>query len=459
MTHASVRSNRFVLAALALMCAGAVACHQDALGPKTIDTPSGPMRDLGTVIIDVDLKHHRWSARPAGGVGNLPPGVSAAFYGAPPKIEYSLTEGPFTDLGGGDIEYNIHANISNLLDWAIGTNSIHAYPAEPQDTMGVYVYFAIQPYNIKKLGSPCPAGQCTVTIDSADGQYPFIGPGTQKYVFWKTILEPGGTNAQRPGPFETNQSGLTGGINYFRRMSFRTTGNVSDFSFGLSIAAPWVEPNESRWKVFYLADSLPNRVSLDDLRSEPDWRRLGTTGSATITPAACAPNTGACTLSLAGTAGDTLIYYRSDSLRANQSGYMAATLSLSTLTGAQPGVFMGMKDPVKLVQLGISTGTTGFTDSLGILVPGYTFATVLGRSSYRIAKFTTDSAAIYSPAGSTTPLMKIPYASLPPAPVRGSGPPNYDRFFFFGNVTASVGSTSATSLWSNVNYEIGAAAP
>ncbi|MEO9116233.1 MAG: hypothetical protein ABI311_08730 [Gemmatimonadaceae bacterium] len=460
MMHASGRSNRFVLAALALMCVGAVACHEDAVAPKVIQTPSGPMRDLGTVIVHVDMKNHRIEVTPVSATtNNLPPGVEARFFGSTSQIEYALTEGPTnTPLGGTDIEYHIRANISNLLDSAIGTNSPHTYPAVPQDTMGIYVYYAIPPYNFQSLAGPCAPSACTVVIDSADGAFPFTSGQPQQYVFWKAILEGGGTNAQVPGPFETNQTG-TPGAGYFRHMAFHTHGNMTDFSFGLSVAAAWVDPQEARWKVSYVGDSLPTRLSLDDLRSEPDWRRLGTTGATTITPANCTPNTGACNLTLVGTAGDTLIFFRSDSLRASQSGYMAATLSLSTLTGAQPGVFMGLKDPVKLVQMGISTSTTGFTDSLGILLPAYSFPTVLGRTSYRIAKFTNVSAAIYSPAVSTTPLMTIPYASLPPAPVRGSGPPNYDRFFFFGNLTASAGATAATSLWSNVNYEIGAAAP
>jgi len=325
--------------------------------------------------------------------------------------------------------------------------------------MGVYVYYAIPIFNIQAFGAPCAPSACTVTIDSADGAFPFTTGAPQPYVYWKTILEGGGTNAQGPGPFETKQDSI-GGIDYRRNMSFHTTGNVSDFSFGIAMAAAWVEPNETRWKVFYAGDSIPTRDSLRALHSEPDWRRLGSTGSVSITPAACVPNTGACNLTLVGTANDTIIFYRSDSLRASQDGYIAATLSLSTLTGVEPGVFLGLKDPVKLAQLGISTLLTGFTDSTGTLLPATTFATDLGRTSYRVAKYGTDSASIFSPAESTVALKTILYSDLPPAPVRiPAVPPNYDRFFFFGNMTASVSSTAATSLWSNVNYEIGAASP
>ena len=225
------------------------------------------------------------------------------------------------------------------------------------------------------------------------------------------------------------------------------------------MAAAWVDPNENRWKVSYLADSLPNRVSLTDLRSEPDWRRLGNTGSATVGPGGCVPNTNACKLTLTSAAGDTIMYYRSDSLRATQNGYITATVTPSALTGVDAGVFLGLKDPARLAQLGISALLTGFADSTGVINPTFSVATDLSRTSYRITKYGTDSASIFSPAGNTVALVTIPYASLPPAPVRGSGPPNYDRFFFFGNSTASLTSTAATSVWSNVNYEIGATTP
>jgi hypothetical protein len=435
-------------------------CHdQESTSPKIIQTPSGPMLDLGTVIVDVDMKTGTAKVHPLSSATSLPPGVSARFFGKPnTEIEYHFSGQPQGFPAPGVVEYNLHGGFANLLPFAIGTNSPHSYPSLPQDTMGVYVYYVYPPYSFTSGGNPCSPPACDVTVDSADGAYPFTTGTPQLYQYWKTILQTGGLNAQGPGPFETAQDTL-GGINYYRPFSFRTIGAVSTFSFGVAMAAAWVDPNENRWKVFYLADSLPDRVSLFHLRSEPDWRRLGTTGSSVIAPGGCAPNTGACKLTLTAVAGDSIIYYRSDSLRASQSGYITATVTASALTGTQPGVFLGLKDPVKLAQLGISTLLTGFTDSTGTLIPAYSVASDLSRTSYRVAKYGTDSASIFSPAGNTVALVTIPYASLPPAPVRGSGPPNYDRFFFFGNITASLASTTATSAWTNVNYEIGAAAP
>jgi hypothetical protein len=467
--HAFSRLNRLMLGSLALMSAAMIGCRDEqSTAPRTVPTPSGPMRDMGTVIVHVDLKNHTITTEPlTTSTTKLPPGVSARFFGTETQIGYILTEGDFHDFGDGDIEYNLHANFSNLQNFAIGTNSPHTYPAEPQDTMGVYVYYAIPIFNIRKTGAPCPIGACTVTIDSADGVFPFTTGTPQPYVFWKDILEGGGTGASGPGPFETNPTATPGG-GYFRRMSFHTHGSVTDFSFGIAMAAPWVEGNgDARWKVFYVADSLPNRVGTDltDLRSEPDWRVLGTGGgTATIQAPGCVAGSNTCALQIVSTnasaAPETLLYYRSDSLRAAQDGYIAATMTATPSAGsAIPAIFLGLKDPDKLVQLGVSGTLTGFTDATGAFIPGFTVATDNSRNSWRVSKVGITSAAIYSPANSAVPLVTIPYASLPTAPARGVSPGDYDHFFFFGNITQPLVATDATSLWSNVTYEIGAAGP
>jgi hypothetical protein len=464
--HASRSLNRLGLVLLAIGCAGVVACHEDAVAPRTVDTPQGPMLNLGTVIFDVDVKSGKVTAHAVAGSSGVPAGVSAKVFGAIPQIEYSFFGEPQGLATPGVVEFNLHGNISNLLDFAIGTNSFHPFNSPyPQDTMGIYAFYILPPYQFKNTGGADCAPACTVTVDSADGAYTFTGSTPQQYQYWKTILDSGGRNALLPGPFETNPTGIPGG-GYYRPFSFRTTGNVGTFRFGLAMAAAWSDPHESRWKVFYLADSLPNRVSSQDLRSEPDWRVLGTGATATITPGGCTPNTNGCSLRIASSSGtgatQTYEYYRSDSVRAAQSGYIQATMTATPATALfppqKPSIFLGLKDPAKLVQMGISTALTGFTDSTGAFVTatGATSATVSTRSTWRVAKYGADSASIFSPADSLLPLVTLPYASLPAAPVRGSG---YDRFFFFGNITPQFSTAPATSVWWNVNYEIGADAP
>ena len=434
------------------VCILLAACHDAATSPQHEPVPQ--LRNLGTVIVDVDIRRGVVTVHPLGADPSVASGVSAHFYGTTSQILHSLTSLTATPIADGT-EYQLQDRLTNLLGFAIGTNSPHTAPAFPQDTMGVFVYYSLPPYNFTISGVPCPA--CTVSIDSADGAFPFTTVAPQPYVFFKTILEGNGPS----DPLSKTNQTASGGIDYFRTLNFRTSGSVTNFTFGLSVSAAWVDPNDSRWKVAYVADSVPTRTSLQHLISEPDWRRLGSTGAITITPAACVP--GSCLLTLVSTttaAGeDTLMFYRSDSLRASQRGYIAATLNLSTLTGAQPGVFLGLKDPARLAQVGISTLLTGFCDSTGTLLPGYSVATVLGRTTYRVAKYGTDSASIFSPAGSSVALVTIPYLSLPAAPPRQAGATGYDRFFFFGNLTRTVVATAATSLWANVSYEIGVSAP
>lgn len=470
--HGYGRLYRFVLGLLACVAVGA--CTEDSTSPAKHPIPIEQLHNLGTVIVDVDVQSGTVKMHPMGVSTEAPPGVSGRFFGTSAEIEYLFSGQPQGFASTDSVVFNLRGGFSNLLTFAIGTNSPYTSSFFPQDTIGVYVYYSFLPYNFTyapngdDTPTPCPALACTVDVDSADGVYPFTGGVPQPYQYFKTILDGGGTNASGPGRFETNQSGLfAGAINYTRPFSFRTHAPagmlVRTFSFGISMMAPWVDPNESRWPVHYIADSLPNRVDLQNLRSEPDWRVLGTGGgTASILAPGCVAGTNSCQLQLLSTPAsiqpETLMYYRSDSLRAAQDGYIAATMS-TIATGDSASTFLGLMDPDKLVQLGISATEAGFTDSTGAFIPGATVSASLGSSSWRVSKFGTDSAAIFSPASNTTALMIIPYASLPAAPRRADPLVPYDRFFFFGNWTRPLSGSTATSLWSSVNYEIGATAP
>jgi len=178
----------------------------------------------------------------------------------------------------------------------------------------------------------------------------------------------------------------------------------------------------------------------------------------------CTAGTNTCALQLVSTtasaAPETLLYYRSDSLRASQDGYIAATMTATpSALSTSPSIFLGLKDPAKFVQLGISGTVTGFTDTTGAFIPTFTVATDPSRTSWRVSKVGTTSAAIYSPANSGVPLVTIPYSALPVAPARGVNLGDYDHFFFFGNLTQPLTATDATSVWSNINYEIGVLGP
>jgi len=447
-----------MLGSLALVMGGLAGC-QESVAPPHVPPPPDQMANLGTYIVHVDLRNRTVDVSSASQSPNAPAGVNARFYGLATEIEHVFAVSAATPIGIDGAEYHLQLHINNLEPFAIGTNSPHTAPAFPQDTMGVYVYQSIPPYNIT-CSSAC--GAATVVMDSADGAYPFFENHglAQPYLYFKTILEPG-TFGVHSGRGYTDQTGM-GGIDYFRTFNFRTSGGVADFSFGIAVSAPFVSPNETRWKVFYVADSLPNRKSFLDLRSEPDWRIAGTAGADTaIVPAGCAPNTGACGLQITshvpvGQARDTLLYYRSDSVRNAQDAYITATLTISNQSASSvPTVFLGLQDQAKLVKLGISPTQIGFTDTSGAFVGIPANINPL-HNSYRVAKFGTDSAAVYSPPDSSASVLRINYSSLPAAPAKVV----FNRFFFFGNVTrGNAGAKTATSRWTSVNYEVGAHAP
>jgi hypothetical protein len=450
MTHAAIRSRRYGVAALLLALTGLAACHDDLVSPTNHPTPSGPMADLGTYIVHVDAVHRTVYVEAKEPDARTPAGVNARFYGKAGDIEHQLTFVAPTPINATDAMYHLQERIGNTLAFAIGTNSPHVAPAYPADTMGVYIYLSIPPYNLQ-----CPT-TCTVKMDSADGEYPFFESHglPQPYLYFKTILEPG-VFGERHRNF-SDQSGI-GGVDYFRTFNFHTTGSVTNFDFGIAVSAPVL--NETRFKVFYLADSLPYRATagLDHLRSEPDWRvfQSFTSGFAAISP----PKTRNLVISstpVQFTEKDTLEFYRSDSLHDSQDAYIDASMTASSLTtGTLPAVFLGLQDQTKAIILGISGTLTGFADCNGAFV-GTPVPTVAARSTWRVAKYGTDSADIYSPDNSTTPLVRIDRGLLPTTCAKAPG--GYDRFFFFGNITQPLGPT-AVSTWQSVNYEIGANQP
>lgn len=451
MTHAAVRSRRFGAAALVLALTGLGACHDDVVAPATVPTPSGPMADLGTYIVHVDVEHRTVSVETREPDAHTPAGVNARFYGRADQIEHSFTFVPPTDVGGGVAEFHLPDRIGNLLSTPIGTNSVHTAPIYPQDTMGVYIYLSIPPYNLT-----CP-GACSVVMDSADGAYPFFENHglPQPYMYFKTILA-SGVFGERHRNF-SDQSGI-GGVDYFRTFNFHATGSVSNFNFGIAVSAAVV--GDPRFKVFYVADSLPFRIGTDlkHLRSEPDWRVNSsfTSGSSTIN----APgNLQISSTPVVFTETNTLQFFRSDSVRDTQDAYIDASMTATSLgTGTLPAVFLGLEDQTKAVILGIAGTLTGFADCNGAFI-GTPVPTVAGRTTWRVAKFGTDSAAIYSPDNSTAPLVKVLRTLLPARCAKVSqASGNYDPFFFFGNFTQPLGPT-AVSNWQSVNYEIGANQP
>jgi len=452
------RRQRAVAALLTVVVISSAACHGDAVAPKSGVPPIDQMTNLGTTIVDVNLKTGEVVTHPLESGVSTAQGVDARFFGAPGTISHTFQlEGGAPTAG----VYKLDDHIENQFAFAIGTHLPHPVGVFPEDTMGVYVYVSIPP----TVTAGCTPGPSCTVVDSSDGMYPFTSPTPQVYMFFKTILE-AADGTPHSGRDFTDQTSI-GGINYFRTIAFHTSGGVTNFKFGVSASAAAVKPNDTRWKVSYVGDSLPNRVgtSLADLRSEPDWR-VHTSATAvtdtSIQTSACPNAASRCFRIISQTPSgtgvtDSISYFRSDSLGTTDSAYIAADVSFANLTPNSASIFLGMQDRVKGMLLGFSQNKIGFCDAAGNYLTGAAAPVAFSptSTSWRLAKFGADSVVVFN--GTTRALM-LAYASLPAA----TGIPAPTAFFSFGNrpqFKNGNNPTLVTSKWSDVVYEIGATKP
>lgn len=445
------RRHLVVFASVAVAMASVGACRDQSVAPKQVAPPVDQMANLGTTIVDVNLQTGRVVSYPVG-LGSPPSGIDASFFGATGTIHHVFQLQGGAPTAGNT--YILRDHIENVFPYSIGTHLHHALGVFPEDTIGVFVFMSIQPVVI----AGCTAGPtCTVKADSGyDGAFPFTSGTPQQFMYFKTILEPADAFPNQGLDF-TDQSPANGGtgIDYFRTFAFRASPGVTNFKFGVSVSAAREKPNDTRWKVTYVGDSLPIRVgnSLADLRSEPDWRVHGgaaAVSDTSIVTSGCAGGSARCLriVSASPSASDSISFFRSDSLGTSDSAYIVATLNTSNTPNDIPVVFVGMQDRVKLISFGISNNKVGLCDAANTFLPAT--ASPSSVTSWRIAKFAADSVVIY---GDGTRVLQYTYSALPAAPVASAPNP----FFWFGN-RASTG-TNVTSLWSSVVYEIGATTP
>jgi hypothetical protein len=456
MIHAPKGNRRFALGTLALAFALG-ACHDDAMAPKRGTPPVDQLTDLGTYVVEVNLKTGAVVTHQAQTGASTSGDVDARFFGAPGTISHTFQLRGGAPTAGNT--YTLDDHIENLFSFPIGTHLPHATGVFPEDTMGVYVYMSILPV----VTAGCtPSATCKVAADSGeDGAFPFTTPTPQPYMFFKTILETSDGTPHSGLDFTDQRS--VGGINYFRSFSFRASPGVTNFKFGVSVRAAVVKPNENRWLVTYVGDSLPNRLgtALADLRSDPDWRVHGSAASVTdtsITTSGCA-GAANCFRIISATPShtvpaDSITYFRSDSVGTTDSAYIAATVAVLNLRPNSPSIFLGMQDRVKLIQVGIASNKTGFCDaSNAIIAAGSATINSSTTTSWRVAKYAADSVVLFANGVSVA---KLAYSALPAAPATLPTP-----FFFFGNraLNSDPTPTAVTSLWTLVSYEIGVTTP
>ena len=457
-SHRTNLNRRCALGSLALVISLG-ACRDTGVAPAAGVKPIDGMTNLGTYIVDVNLKTGTVVAHESGiGGSSAHGGVDALFFGARGTISHSFRLRGGAPTAGNT--YTLDDHIENMFSFPIGTHLAHAPGAFPEDTMGVYVYMSILPV----VTAGCtPSVTCKVAADSGeDGAFPFTSATPQPYMFFKTILEASDGIAHSGLDF-TDQTSV-GGTDYFRSFSFRASPGVTDFKFGVSARAAVVKPNENRWLVTYVGDSLPNRLgtSLANLRSDPDWRVHGSVASVTdtsIVATGCPSGAAHCFRIITATPSgavptDSITYFRSDSVGTTDSAYIAATVSVTNLRPNTPAVFLGMQDHLKMIQVGIASNKAGFCDASSALISAGT-ATISSSTvtSWRVAKFAADSVVLYA---NGLRVAGLAYSALPAAPNALPRP-----FFFFGNraFNGNPTPTVVTSLWTLVSYEIGATTP
>ena len=454
------RHARRMLGPFALVL-GALAGCRDSVAPPRVPPPPDHLTNLGTVVVEVNTKTGEITTHPYASASlDAPPGVDAKIYGAASLIGHT-----FQLVGGAPVgtTWTLSDRIENLEPFAIGTRFTHTLATLPADTMGVYVFMSIAPV---VTGGCTPGPTCTVKADSGyDGNFAFTAPA-QPYIYFKTILEP------TDGVVHSGQdfSGTAGGVDYFRTFSFRTSPGVTNFKFGVSVSAAFVQPNDTRWSVSYFGDSLPNRVGtgLGDLRSEPDWRARGSAVADTsITTSGCAGAGVTRCLQMVTNAPsgmpssvDSFFYFRSDSIGTADSAFMDATLATTGLQAGKPTATFGMQDGVKTISFGIATASAGFVDAANAFIVSGTgtgnpvSVNPVTTATWRIRKFGHDSVVAYADG---TRIINLAYASLPAAPAAVAKP----QYFWFGNrfTKGAPPGPTLTSKWSSVSYTIGATSP
>ena len=349
---------------------------------------------------------------PAGGPSLAAAGPQAAMYGNQGST-VRIYNSPVTVAvtGAGKKTYSANVGIRNLLGNRIGDEQAGA---APPDTMGIYVFMNSGP-TVTGTSSACT---CTVTVKNQQGTLAF-NSASQLYWFWPELLGPmnGGqdtTLARKPWVFEADTA-------------------VTRFSFDVLVSAAWAAPAETRWKVDYESDSLP------DAQSEPKWRlRKSGTGQSTVSGGILSVNP--------GPSGAEISYYRRDSLATTTSAYMEAVLQYTGISTRVSTARLVIDDNSRFVALGIAGNTVGFIDSNNnFLGTTMSMNTTTAYHRYQLRKYAADSAVFFVDGVRGR---KLSYSALGATPYAGTAP-----LVQFG----MAGADNSICLWDYVVYEIGTA--
>ena len=342
-------------------------------------------------------------------------GTTVQLYNSPVTVTNPSAPGKKT--------YSADVGIRNLLAHPIGDEQAGIAPT---DTMGIYVFINSGPTVVSTSSACSPA--CTVTAVNTHGILQFTAVA-EKYWHWPERLGAAGS------PTDTTLLRKT--------WVFEADVQVTVFSFDVLISAAWPPPNESRWKIAYQGDSVP------DLHVEPLWRRITTNWTGGVFLNTPGPQQ----ISIRSDPATSFVFVRHDSLGSTQDAYLLARVRNEYATTV-PDVSFGMDDDVKFMAVGLTGTQVGFLNgSFGFLGTPITANTNLFHT-YEIRKFAADSVQLWRDgvriAGHT-------YASL------GASIPSQPYGFYWGPAGVGLppltGSVPNRSNWDHVIYEIGVTQP
>lgn len=391
--------------------------YEPAVPPGVVGGLRGTVDGIaGTLIFEPLVSTHASRGhldvvRPEGIYGDQ--GVTVRLYNSAVTIAPSSTPGKET--------YTANVGIQNLLAFPIGDEQAGV----PLDTMGVYVFVNSGP-TVTATSSPCSPA-CTVTTRNAHGTLAFNQPG-QSYWHWN----------ERVGAF----GGGSDTTRTRRTWVFEADTQVTDFRFDVLVSAAWPPPAETRWKMAYEGDSVP------DVGAEPRW-----TSNATGTPTMTLNSPSAGILTIGVPAGARVAFYQSDSLNTTTNAYVETRFRTNTLTMVAPEVSFGVDDQVKFIGVGVSGTQAGFLTASFTLLAGSVPVITSSFHTYQLRKFGADSVQLWIDG---VRQVTRAYATLPAhLPVTPHG-------FYFGpagtgaNPVSQLGNSSS---WDYVIYEIGATQP
>jgi hypothetical protein len=409
-----------------------VACSDDQriTAPVVLpSTPTTPSLEIGELRATVDVVAGTMTFEPITQHGAFAGAsvISTAIYGnqnVTVRIYNSPVVAAISPTNPAKKTFSANVGIRNLLPYPIGDEQS---VAAPTDTIGIDVFMGAGP-SVTGTSSVCSPA-CTVTVKNPDGARAFNAP-SQKYWHYHDRLGAAGsstdtTRARRLWVFEADTA-------------------VTNFSFNVVVNAPWPAPYETRWKVSYEGDSVP------ESSAGSIWQQViaGAGGTLTLN----SPSAGLMTLETVRKT--TQAFTRYDSLGSTSSAYIEARMRRNDGSTKPEEVVIGMADGTKFIAIGLTSSRVGFLNA-SYAYSGTSYAVSAGSfHTYQIRKFAADSVQLLVDG---TRIASRTYASMTNAP---AGSPSA---FFFGGPGAIIPGpknvADQSTTWDYVIYEIGVSTP